>query len=202
MPKSNKQSGKAKRVRSKKIPDGAIVADSEKQVYGLGGPLPYYTDAERTCVQCQQPFLFSAQEQKFWYETLGFNNYSKAIRCVRCRKQKRSDKAIQRQLQLARECQKQHPDDPLAHLALAEALVQHYVRLGQGNLDDAVAASRKASTLDPELHEAVYWEAVSQLTAGRKNKAGKLYRRFLSRAQTVYRCRHLVRRAQQKLQPA
>ena len=197
-----------KKPRGKKVPRepktppnpaGAIPADPNKQDYGLGGPLPYYEDEERVCVQCQKPFTFTAKEQKYWYETLRFINYSTAIRCVLCRRRKRSAVAFDRQVALARQSQQENPRDPLAHLALAQALVGRHARVGTGRLADSVAAARKAGRLDPNLHEAVYWEAASQEALGRQRKADELYRRFLERAASVHHCRPLVQRARRRL---
>ena len=195
----------AKKPRQKKarkippLPAGAVQADPAKQVYGMGGPLAFYKDVDRLCVQCGMSFVFSASEQKYWYETLGFIVYSTAIRCVTCRRRKRSEVALQRQLAQAREFQQQNSSNPLAHLALAEALVLHRQRLGKGRMEDGIAASRTAGRLDPSLHESVYWEAACHDALGRRSKAVELYGRFLDRAMPVHRCRVLVRRAQRRL---
>lgn len=181
------------------IPNGAVRADPDKQVYGLGGPLLFYRDKERVCVQCQQVFVFSGREQRYWYEALGFTVYSTAIRCVPCRRRRRSDVTLQRQVAQARQSQRDNPQDPIAHLALVEALVLHHERLRTGRLEDAVAAARKAARLDPDLHEAVYWEAVSQHALGQEDKARELYQHFLDRAASVHRCRVLVKRVRRWL---
>jgi hypothetical protein len=38
------------------------------------------------CLDCGRPFIFFADEQKHWYEDLGFGLYSNCVRCVPCRK--------------------------------------------------------------------------------------------------------------------
>jgi hypothetical protein len=48
-------------------------------------PVLYYFDLNRTCADCARPFLFFAEEQKYWYETLGFDLGADCVRCVECR---------------------------------------------------------------------------------------------------------------------
>lgn len=63
----------------------AVEADLQRQ---SPSPVPvlYYVDLKRVCVDCQRPFIFFAEEQKHWYETLGFVLSANCIRCVDCRK--------------------------------------------------------------------------------------------------------------------
>lgn len=67
------------------IPGTAVEADLERQSYS---PVPvlYYFDTERRCESCSRLFLFFAEEQKHWYETLGFSLDAECMRCVECRK--------------------------------------------------------------------------------------------------------------------
>jgi len=46
----------------------------------------HYYDVKRECRDCNRPFIFFAQEQKHWYEELGFPLESDCVRCVECRK--------------------------------------------------------------------------------------------------------------------
>src|SRR5690606_36527388 len=46
----------------------------------------HYFDLERQCRDCGRSFIFFAEEQKFWYERLGFGLESDCVRCVDCRK--------------------------------------------------------------------------------------------------------------------
>jgi hypothetical protein len=59
----------------------AIAADLDWQSWS---PVPvlYYFDLKRTCADCARPFLFFAEEQKYWYETLGFDLSADCVRCV------------------------------------------------------------------------------------------------------------------------
>jgi len=49
-------------------------------------PVTHYFDVERVCRDCKQPFIFFAEEQKYWYEALKFPLDSDCIRCPKCRK--------------------------------------------------------------------------------------------------------------------
>lgn len=51
----------------------ALPGDRSKQKYGLGGPIEVFRDQTRFCGMCASDYLFSAKEQQFWYETLGFS---------------------------------------------------------------------------------------------------------------------------------
>jgi len=53
-------------------------------------PVTYYFDVERVCRDCKRPFIFFAEEQKYWYETLKFPLDSDCVRCPKCRKTERS----------------------------------------------------------------------------------------------------------------
>lgn len=54
---------------------------------------PIYVDVLKRCRDCARPFLFHANEQRFWYETLRFAPDVDAVRCVPCRKHARHAKA-------------------------------------------------------------------------------------------------------------
>ena len=72
--------------RSKRIPNTAIPADLSKQTPATV-PVTHYFDLERQCRDCQRWFIFYAEEQKHWYEQLGFGLDADCVRCVDCRKQ-------------------------------------------------------------------------------------------------------------------
>jgi len=67
-------------------------ADSAKQHYSVKPRLIYFPRF-RTCRHCGGFFVFSAKEQKYWYEDLGFYVDSTAVECVKCRKHKRNIEA-------------------------------------------------------------------------------------------------------------
>ena len=60
-------------------------ADVEKQNYTVC-PRCWYVDATFVCRDCKAEFVFSASEQRFWYEDRQFYVDSLPRRCVGCRK--------------------------------------------------------------------------------------------------------------------
>ena len=50
-----------------------------------GAAPEYYYDVIYTCLDCKKEVMWSAKDQKYWYEELGKNINSKAIRCQICR---------------------------------------------------------------------------------------------------------------------
>ena len=75
--------------RPSRIPNTAIAADLSRQTPATVS-VTHYFDLERQCRDCRRPFIFFAEEQKYWYEELGFLLDSDCIRCVECRKQQQN----------------------------------------------------------------------------------------------------------------
>ena len=67
-------------------------ADTAKQNYTVM-PRLFYFPSLRTCRHCGRFFIFSAREQRYWYEVLKFYVDSTAVECANCRKQKREAQA-------------------------------------------------------------------------------------------------------------
>lgn len=83
------------------IPGTAIVADPSKQ-HGSCMLNTHYYDIERKCHDCGRPFIFYAEEQRYWYEELGFPVDADCIRCYPCRRRTQDvDRAVQRYEELA-----------------------------------------------------------------------------------------------------
>ena len=59
-------------------------------------PVTHYYDAKRTCRKCGRRFLFFAEEQKYWYETLGFPLEADCLECPPCRKDEQKLRALHR----------------------------------------------------------------------------------------------------------
>src|SRR5664279_3894678 len=151
----------------------------------------FYLDEQRTCVQCGDTFVFRAAEQKYWYETLKFNFGSVAVRCPRCRRKKRTEAALREQIGATLRELDEHGDDPRLWLALARTTVMYRERTGEGNLERAVAATRKtAEGLDSP--EPLFWEGRCQHLAGRRAKATKCFQQFLAGARHRHGLRELV----------
>ncbi|WP_299611175.1 zinc-ribbon domain containing protein [uncultured Aquimarina sp.] len=72
----------------------AINGKPEKQNWG-GFTYPYFAfyDQEKKCSTCEQDFIFTKQEQIYWYEQLKFIVWSKPKDCASCRKEKREPKS-------------------------------------------------------------------------------------------------------------
>jgi hypothetical protein len=68
----------------------AILANLNKQNLQGCHPNPYlaYYDKVLKCKQCNEKFVFSKEEQQYWFETLKFN-WGSANACAPCRKKKR-----------------------------------------------------------------------------------------------------------------
>lgn len=66
------------------------MGEPEQQNWG-GFTYPYfaYYDQQKVCVTCRQYFVFSKEEQQYWYEQLKFFVCSEAKDCPKCRKDKR-----------------------------------------------------------------------------------------------------------------
>ena len=60
-----------------------------------------YVDRPFTCVACEEPSMFSASEQQYWFETLQFLIWVYPKRCAPCRKKKRAYVAAQKALEEA-----------------------------------------------------------------------------------------------------
>lgn len=90
--------------QGKRIPNTAVAADLKAQAWATV-PVTHYFDVERLCRDCNRWFIFFAEEQKHWYEELGFGLDSDCVRCVPCRK---------RQQGIGRLCQRY---EELFHLA-------------------------------------------------------------------------------------
>lgn len=71
--------------------DLAILARNNNS-YGL--PL-FYVDRPFHCRDCGSDELWTAKQQKWWYEVVGGNINSIAVRCRSCRRQRRLDKQAQ-----------------------------------------------------------------------------------------------------------
>lgn len=88
----------------------------------------YYFDIDRRCEVCDRPFLFFAEEQKHWYETLGFNLSAMCLRCVECRKEQQGLERSRRRFEELVHRERTGPEDlemASCILDLVEAEVFH-----------------------------------------------------------------------------
>jgi Probable zinc-ribbon domain len=75
------------------FPETAILADVSKQNFSTF-PIGIYVDIENQCVDCKRWFIFFAQEQRYWFEELGFYVDSTCNRCIECRKKEQVVKRL------------------------------------------------------------------------------------------------------------
>lgn len=68
-----------------RVPQTAVAAEVEHQRPATLA-VTHYFDAERVCRKCRRRFLFFAEEQKHWYEDLGFPLEADCLDCPPCRK--------------------------------------------------------------------------------------------------------------------
>ncbi|MBK9090023.1 MAG: zinc-ribbon domain-containing protein [Holophagales bacterium] len=162
------------------LPAGAVRGDPRRQLFCCEVPRYFYVDADRTCRDCGAPFVFSAREQKHWYETLGFRLDAAAVRCLSCRRVYRRDRGIARALADASRALAEAPLHPPAVLAYARAAVAHAERFGHAPLDGAIAALRALLRHAPAAVEAVYLEGRCAEAAGRPRRAAASYEKFLA----------------------
>lgn len=62
---------------------------------------PYFAfiDANLTCEDCGESFVFAAVERRYWYETLKFWVQSRPKQCIACRRARRARRLEARELQ-------------------------------------------------------------------------------------------------------
>jgi tetratricopeptide (TPR) repeat protein len=180
------------------LPPGAVRGDIRKQSFCRMCHVPkyFYASETRTCVQCGSSFVFGAAEQKYWYETLQFHFESTAVRCVACRRRRRTEGAFRAQIAAAKIGLRSRADDPALLLSLAEATARLHQLSGAGKLEEAIAAARRAFKRWPEGVEALFWEALCHAEAGRPAKAKGLFAEFVKSAPSGKRLGPLVREAQ------
>jgi tetratricopeptide (TPR) repeat protein len=162
------------------MPRGAVRGDIRRQHFCPMCHVPryFYVDQEKRCVECGRQFVFSAREQKHWYEELRFHFDSIAIRCLGCRRRQRTRTALHAAVARAKSLAGARPGDASHALAVAEALVRLNEHTGEGNLREAIAAARAvariASRTGSRAGPALFWEGKAQALLGRHDRARPL----------------------------
>ena len=152
----------------KHLPEGALGAEPEPQRFGMGGPRLLYRDLQRRCRVCRADFLFSAAQQKRWYEEYGLLNEIVAVRCPPCAREDRTERADQKLLMDAHAALRAAPRDAGALLGVARATAALAERVGAPALDRAIGAARRAARSAEHASEA---EAVlATLIAARESR--------------------------------
>ena len=85
-----------------RIPIGALPADQAKLVHdNTYGPRPrYYIDVRFTCVECGVEEVWTAADQKWWYEEAKGKIASTANRCATCRRKRRLRRSQERRVHI------------------------------------------------------------------------------------------------------
>lgn len=157
-----------------KLPPKAVPGDPSKQnPYGI--PTYYYLDQQKTCIECQKDFIFSGQEQKYWYEDLQFDTASHPIRCPHCRHIQRVIKTLNQRIGELKPQIEANPKHAEAQLELASTVIQFFSLSGQGDLEQAIGAARQAARLGADQGAALYWEARGLSLLGYRDKARASY---------------------------
>jgi hypothetical protein len=137
-----------------RVPNTAIRADPSRQRPATV-PVTHYFDAKRTCQDCGKPFLFFAEEQRHWYEELGFPLESDCVRCVSCRKRQQGLVRVQERYEELFHVPARTSDEQIEFaeccLALVEAGLFHRRQL------EHIRSLLRAlpSNLDPEAKQRV-----------------------------------------------
>ncbi len=108
------------------IPGTAVRATPDRQRAAV--PVLYYFDLKRTCYECGRPFLFFAEEQKHWYETLELPLSANCVRCVVCRQARQE---LRRELARYEELVKRAPEWTPAELTELVELALELIETGE-----------------------------------------------------------------------
>jgi len=100
----------------------AIEGRPEKQTFVDFEPYLAYIDRLFTCEDCHCSFVFSAQEQQYWYEELKFWVQSHPKQCPECRRKRRAKRQAMQDIQ--KELSQLDPEDPQQLLRLASLYLQ------------------------------------------------------------------------------
>jgi Probable zinc-ribbon domain len=85
-----------------RVPPGALPADPARLAHdGTYGPRPrFYVDWPFTCVDCGKEEVWSAADQKWWYEVACGKIASRANRCRDCRRKRRLRRSQERRIHI------------------------------------------------------------------------------------------------------
>ena len=97
-----KQLADTRNVYSNKVPPDAVAADwAELEHNNTYSQLPrFYLDKAFDCRDCGAQELWTAKQQKWWYEVAKGHIDSLAVRCRPCRKKEQARKAAARKTHL------------------------------------------------------------------------------------------------------
>jgi len=95
----------------------SIMANPEKQNYtGFVFPYLVYFDIERICKACKSEYIYTKEEQRFWYEDISGFVWSRASKCIDCRKLDQSYRRINTKLSYLINCLDESDKDSLIEI--------------------------------------------------------------------------------------
>lgn len=109
-----------------RVPSTAVAADVSRQAKATLH-VTHYFDAKRVCRKCERPFLFFAEEQKYWYEDLRFPLEADCLDCHPCRKDEQRLRAIRKKYDALLEEATRTPMDTLELVECGLLLVESAV---------------------------------------------------------------------------
>lgn len=95
------------------IPDWAIPVNPSEVVYhSMFMTLPlFYIDKEFVCIECGANEVWTARQQKWWYEIAKGNFETTAVRCRECRDRRKREKELQKEHMKKMADKKPHPNE-------------------------------------------------------------------------------------------
>lgn len=78
------------------VPKGAIAADLSQQTPSFFQVRRFNRDKQFTCNDCGAAEVWTAEEQKWYFEEIKAHPASKPVRCAMCRKKRREETELQR----------------------------------------------------------------------------------------------------------
>ena len=97
---SKQKDRKVARELARPTPLGAIPVSLDRLApyNSYGAPyfveLGFYKDVPFTCVDCGEPQVWRASQQKWWYEVAKGHVESRAVRCRPCRARERAERGL------------------------------------------------------------------------------------------------------------
>lgn len=162
--------------RSTIVPGTAILPNEALQNYALF-PRRIYADLLKQCKSCTRPFVFYANEQRFWYETLRIPVDADCVMCPPCRKHAHRVKAALFRYEKALHAPRLDAKDMKAFVEdalflLEQGVVRNLARLGAiknravreladyagtRDLARALASAREAAEMRPGASRSRHW---------------------------------------------
>ena len=80
------------------LPPVAVAADTSQQIpiNSYAAPKKFYVDVDFKCMDCGSEEIWTANQQKWYYEVAKGSLHATAVRCRECRNRLKEAKAIQK----------------------------------------------------------------------------------------------------------